>query len=173
MQVAVHENDRNHENDEDDEDNSDSYKQGAECWISRNHGNHGNDKNHGNPGCKPRVPQTTGLEIPDHRGQELHTNLFFFSNSSGTPGISRQNSRDILPRSLVSLGFEGHTELFGPHPFTWKTPTPSEGLLTEDPSTQESYHDIDRVFTTEATIKIKHFRRGAHSNGGSTCFWQR
>ena len=22
-------------------------------------------------------------------------------------------------------------------------------------------------------IKIKHFRRGAHSNGGNTCFWQR
>ena len=30
---------------------------------SRNYGNHGNDENHGNPGCKPRVPQSTGLEI--------------------------------------------------------------------------------------------------------------
>ena len=25
----------------------------------------------------------------------------------------------------------------------------------------------------EATIKIKQFRRGAHSNGGNACFWQR
>ena len=33
--------------------------------ISGNHGNHGHDKNHGNPGCKTRVPQTTGLHIPE------------------------------------------------------------------------------------------------------------
>ena len=24
-----------------------------------------NDENHRNPGCKPRVPQTTGFEMPD------------------------------------------------------------------------------------------------------------
>ena len=66
VRVALHENDGNHENDENDEDNSDSYKQEVECWIRGNHGNHGNDENHGNPGCKPRVPQTTGLEIPDN-----------------------------------------------------------------------------------------------------------
>ena len=29
------------------------------------------------------------------------------------------------------------------------------------------------LFTTEAAIKIKRFKRGAHSNGGSTCFSQR
>ena len=72
MRVAFHENDGNHENDdendrnhgndENDEDNSDSYKQGVECWI---HGNRGNEENHRNPGCKPRAPQTTGLEIPN------------------------------------------------------------------------------------------------------------
>ena len=59
VRVAFHENDGNHENDENDEDNSDSYKQGVECWIRGNHGNHENDENHENPGCKPRVPQTT------------------------------------------------------------------------------------------------------------------
>ena len=52
-------------NGENDEDNSDSYKQGVECWIGRNHGN--DTKNTeirgANHGC--RVPQTTGLEIPD------------------------------------------------------------------------------------------------------------
>ena len=62
VRVAFHENHGNHENDED---NSDSYKQGVECWIRGNHGNPENDENHGNPGCKPRVPQTTGLERPD------------------------------------------------------------------------------------------------------------
>ena len=30
-----------------------------------NHRNDGNDESHGSPGCKPRLPQTTGLEIPD------------------------------------------------------------------------------------------------------------
>ena len=37
--------------------------------------------------------------------------------------------------------------------------------VTEDPSTQESHYDNDRVFTTEATIKIKRFTRGTHSSG--------
>ena len=64
--VAFHENDGNHENDEDDKDNSDSYKQGVECWIRGNHRNNENDENHGNPGCKPLVPQTTALEIPEN-----------------------------------------------------------------------------------------------------------
>ena len=48
------------------EDNSDSFKQGVECWSSGNQGNHRNDKNHRNPGCKPRVTQTTGLETPEN-----------------------------------------------------------------------------------------------------------
>ena len=65
MRVAFHENDGNYENGENDEDNSDSYKQRVECWINGNHENHGNDESRGNQGCKPRVPQTTGLEIPD------------------------------------------------------------------------------------------------------------
>ena len=34
-----------------------------------------------------------------------------------------------------------------------------EGPSTEDPSTQESDHDHGRVFTTQATVKIKHLRR--------------
>ena len=69
VRVAFHENDGNHENDENDEDDSDGYKQGFEYWNSGNHGNDENDENHGSPGCKPRVPQTTGLEIPDKRYQ--------------------------------------------------------------------------------------------------------
>ena len=31
-------------------------------------------------------------------------------------------SRDILPKKFDFPDFEGHTELFGPDPFTWKTP---------------------------------------------------
>ena len=56
--------------------------------------------------------------IPASRGRELNTNCFF-SNFSGTSGISWQN-----PAKMFDFpGFEGHTELFGPHPFTWKNPT--------------------------------------------------
>ena len=40
------------------------------------------------------------------------------------PGISRQ-------KSLIFPGFEGHTELFGPHPFTWKTPITPENIQTQ------------------------------------------
>ena len=54
VRVAFHGNDGNHENDENDE-----------CWIRGNHGNHENDETRENPGCKARVPQTTGLEIPE------------------------------------------------------------------------------------------------------------
>ena len=46
----------------------------------------------------------------------------------------------------------------------------SEGPLTEDPSTQDSHHDHGRVFTAEATIKIKNFGRGAHLNGETHVF---
>ena len=81
VRAAFHENDGNHENDENDEDNSDSYKQGVECWIRGNHGNHENDENHGNLGCKPRVPQTTRLEIPDLTGKPD----IIFESRSGSP----------------------------------------------------------------------------------------
>ena len=64
------------------------------------------------------------------RGQKFNAS-FFFPKFSGTPGISRQKSRDIPPKSLVSLGFEGHTELFGPHPFAWKTPHPTRRYLDQ------------------------------------------
>ena len=40
-------------------------------------------------------------------------------------------SRAIPPKKFDFSGFEGHTELFGPHPFTWKTPTPPENIRTQ------------------------------------------
>ena len=61
MRVAFHENNRNHENDEN---NSDSCKQGVECWINGNPGNHGMTKTAEIQGCKQWLPQVAGLEIP-------------------------------------------------------------------------------------------------------------
>ena len=93
VRVAFHENDGNHENDENDEDNSDSYKQGVESWIRGNHGNHENDENHGNSGCKPRVPQTTGLEIPEKFDLEFD---FKFEISDGK-NLVKFGGRAFLP----------------------------------------------------------------------------
>ena len=71
-------------------------------------------------------------DFPVHgfRERKLNTN-FFFSNFSGNSEISRQNPGISRPKSLISLGFEGRIELFGPHPFTWKTPTPPENIWTQ------------------------------------------
>ena len=55
-------------------------------------------------------------------GPENRTQTFF----SETCRASRQNAKKFgFP------GFEGHTELFGTHPFTWKTPTPPEDIRTK------------------------------------------
>ena len=50
-----------------------------------------------------------------NRGRELNTNLF-------SPGISWQNPGISRKKSLVCRCFEGHTKLFGPHPFTGRPP---------------------------------------------------
>ena len=108
VRVAFHEKDGNHENDED---NSDSYKQGVECWSRGNHGNHENDENHENPGCKPRVPQTTGLEIP---GKKLQKSSGPLRCGAPKPNLNKLNhphvpsgpflckivSRQFLPRDI-------------------------------------------------------------------------
>ena len=60
------------------------------------------------------------------RGQKLNTN-FVFSNFRAPPGYPS----NIRPKKFVFPGFEGHTEVFGPHPFTWKTPTPPENIQTQ------------------------------------------
>ena len=62
MRVAFHENDRNH--DENDKDNSDNYKQGVECWISGDHGNHGNDEKTRNQGANHGFPKQRVWKYP-------------------------------------------------------------------------------------------------------------
>ena len=59
-------------------------------------------------------------QLPEHhnerlfvRGRELNTN-FFLLNFSGTARISQQNPGISRPKRLVSLGFEGRTELSPP-----------------------------------------------------------
>ena len=49
----------------------------------------------------------------------------------GRPRDIPAKSQDIPPKKFDFPGFEGHIEFFGPHPFTWKTPTPPENIRTQ------------------------------------------
>ena len=55
----------------------------------------------------------------------------FFLKLFGRPRDIPAKSRDIPPKKFDFPGFEGRIELFGPHPFTWKTPTPLENIRTK------------------------------------------
>ena len=63
--------------------------------------------------------------------EDKNSTQFFFLKLFGHLWISQQKSWDIPPKSLVSLGFEGHTELLDPHPFTWKASTPPEDIWSQ------------------------------------------
>ena len=72
---------------------------------------------------------------PENRGREFYTNLCF-SNFSGTPGISRQNPgkcRQKVWFPWVSKDIPTPLHVEDPHPFTWKTPTPSRALQDPPP----------------------------------------
>ena len=57
--------------------------------------------------------------------------MFFDQTCRAPPGYPGKIPGCPAQQKLVSLGFEGHTELFGPHPFTSKTPTLPEDILTQ------------------------------------------
>ena len=61
------------------------------------------------------------------RERKLNTNFLFSQTFRAPPGCPAKNPAISRQKSLVSLGFEGQTELLGPHPFAWKTPTPTGG----------------------------------------------
>ena len=65
------------------------------------------------------------------KGAKNETLTFFvklFGHSRDIPA----KSQDIPPKKKFDFpGFEGHIELVGPHPFTWKTPTPPENIQTQ------------------------------------------
>ena len=65
------------------------------------------------------------------RGRKLNTSFFLklFGHlrdiPANIPGHPAKKS------GLRGLRSEGHTDFFGPHPFTWKTPTPPEDIQTK------------------------------------------
>ena len=65
------------------------------------------------------------LGVPEFRAGWYFSVFFSICRLSSRPKHS-------WPKSLVSLGFEGHTGLFWPPaPLTWKTPTPPEVFRTQ------------------------------------------
>ena len=100
---AKHEIDRDHENDADDEDNSDSYKQGAEDWISGNHGYDKNDDDHGSPGVQTSRSPNTGF-----RNTRLHT-LDSRSSQWALPSQDQMFSMvDHCPLAMCRCGKTAH-----------------------------------------------------------------
>ena len=63
------------------------------------------------------------------RGQKLNTNFVFLKLFGHRRDIPAK-FRDIPPKKLDFPGLKEHAELVGPHPFTWKTPTPPENIRT-------------------------------------------
>ena len=61
-------------------------------------------------------------------GQNLNTNFFFSQTFPAPPGISRPNPVTSRQTIWFLLGFEGHTELFGPHPFNVEDPHPTSKI---------------------------------------------
>ena len=83
--------------------------------------------------CKKKKQEITELlriRNAQIRERKLNTN-FFFLKLFGHPRDIPAKSRDIPPKKFDFPGFEGHTELFGPQPFVWKTPTPPENIRTQ------------------------------------------
>ena len=75
-----------------------------------------------------RRPGRPVIWVPDkNRTQTPFSQTF--QALPGSPG----KIPDIPPKKFDFPGFEGHIELFGPHPFTWKTgsPTPPDNIRTQ------------------------------------------
>ena len=70
------------------------------------------------------------IACPLNQEPKLNTQ-FIFSNLSCGRKIPRQKSRNIPPKSLCCLDFEGHSKLLEPHHFTWTSPTPPEDVWTQ------------------------------------------
>ena len=60
--------------------------------------------------------------------QDFGPHMLFVLKLSRAPLGYPRKFRDVPPKTLISLGFKGHTELVGPHTFTWKTTTPPEDI---------------------------------------------
>ena len=68
----------------------------------------------------------------NHRERKLNPNFFFPKKLFGQFRDIPVKSRDIPPKqNWFSPGFRGHTELFGPHPFVWRNPTPPENIRAQ------------------------------------------
>ena len=103
-------------------------------WILVQHGGLYGIKVGENQGISTEIwhtdPKNMAYEPPFYRERKLNPN-FFSLKLFGHPRDIPAKSRDIPPKKFDFPGFGGHTELFGPHPFVWKTPTPPENIRAQ------------------------------------------
>ena len=69
------------------------------------------------------VKQTRSLITPCFRASGKIEHKLFFLKLFGHLRHILAKIPGYPAKKFVFPGFEGHTELFGPHPFMWKTPT--------------------------------------------------
>ena len=104
----------------------------AQSLHRKNRSDHGGHKRASNHSAAPFAPPAArrwqSLAIS---GVTLKITGSCGCTSRAPPGYPGKNPGISRRKSLVSLGFEGHTELFGPYPFTWKTSTPPEDIRTQ------------------------------------------
>ena len=101
-------------------------------WESGgNRGNHRHDENHENPKCRTQVRQAC-------IGTERWAQTFFCTNFLNTPGGPGHpgnipGTSQVPPfKTQGRQTFEEGRELFDPHPFVWKTPSPPGSLQTQE-----------------------------------------
>ena len=84
----------------------------------------------------PQTPSLCNFPICRHFShfcveRKIEHKFFFLKLFGHLRDIPAKKSRDIPPKKFGFPGFEGHAELFGPQPFTWKSPTPPENIGPE------------------------------------------
>ena len=85
---------------------------------------------------KPTKTAQTATQTRGFRERKMRTNFFCtnFSNTArgpGHPGKNPGTSQIPFFETQGRQSFEGGHEVFDPHPFAWKTPTPPGGLRTQ------------------------------------------
>ena len=89
-------------------------------------------------------------------GNENWTQTFFSQTFRAPPGYPGKIP-GYPAQKFDFPGFEGHTELFGPHPFVWKTPTPPENIRAQ----KFRFGFVFRAWVEMDNNTSRQFKRGA------------
>ena len=80
----------------------------------------------------PKMFMFIGFSCLINVGAKKWTQVFFSQTFRALPGYPSNIPGYPAQKAWFPwVSFEGHAELFGPHPSTWKTPTPPENIRTQ------------------------------------------